>query len=85
MLARGFRMNSVSPAAVSTGIVDDFMRAFGDRARNAVARAGRAGEAEEVADVSGFLASEESRWIKGQDILVDGGTSGMATSDMLGV
>ncbi|WP_136658804.1 SDR family oxidoreductase [Nitratireductor sp. XY-223] len=85
MIARNLRMNSVSPAAVSTGILDDFLNAFGERAQKAVARAGRAGEPDEIADVICFLASPESRWIKGQDILIDGGISAMTASDMLGL
>ena len=32
LLRRDIRVNSVSPAAVSTGILDDFKKAFGDRA-----------------------------------------------------
>ena len=75
MIARDLRMNSVSPAAVSTGILDDFLNAFGERARKTVSRTGRAGEPDEIADVIVFLASSDSRWIKGQDLLVDGGIS----------
>lgn len=83
MIARNLRMNSVSPAAVSTGILDDFLNAFGERAQKAISRAGRAGEPDEIADVIVFLVSPESRWIKGQDIVIDGGISAMAASDML--
>jgi len=83
LLARGMRINSVSPAAVSTGILDDFYSAFGDRVVKNVARAGRPGEPDEVADVIVFLASEQSRWIKGQDIVIDGGMSAMALSDAM--
>ena len=85
LIRRGLRANSVSPAAVSTGILDDFLQAFGDRARNAVARAGRAGAPEEIADLIVFLASPESNWIKGQNVLIDGGMSAMAMSDGLGL
>lgn len=85
MIARDLRMNSVSPAAVSTGILKDFAAAFGDRMARNVARAGRPGLPEEVADVIVFLASRDSGWIKGQDITIDGGMSAMAMSDMLGV
>ena len=85
MIARGFRMNSVSPAAVSTGILDDFVKAFGPKVAANIARAGRAGTAEEVADVICFLASKESYWIKGQDIAIDGGMGAMAMTDMMGL
>ena len=83
LLKRGLRINSVSPAAVSTGILDDFVSAFGERVGKAVARAGRAGNADEIADVICFLASSDSRWIKGQDIVIDGGISAFVTADTL--
>lgn len=83
MLARGFRMNSVSPAAVSTGILGDFKAAFGDKVAQNIARVGRPGNADEIADVIVFLASPESGWIKGQDLVIDGGMSALATRDAL--
>ncbi len=85
MIARGLRMNSVSPAAVSTGILDDFVAAFGERVAKNIARVGRAGLPQEVADVIIFLASPESHWIKGTDLVIDGGMSGLAQTDMLGL
>lgn len=85
MVQRGFRMNSVSPAAVSTSILDDFVAAFGDRVAKNVARVGRPGTAQEVANVIAFLASPASHWIKGQDIVIDGGMSAIGASDMLGL
>ncbi|MGB7307105.1 MAG: SDR family oxidoreductase [Burkholderiaceae bacterium] len=81
--SRGLRINALSPAAVSTSILDDFARAFGDQMTKNVARAGRAGEAEEIADVAAFLLSPASRWIYGTDICVDGGMSAFAMSDAL--
>jgi len=83
MIARGLRMNTVSPAAVSTSILQDFHTAFGEQVAKNVARAGRPGEPDEVADVIVFLASEQSRWIKGQDLVIDGGMSAMLMSDAL--
>ena len=83
MLARGFRMNSISPSAVSTGILGEFIKAFGEVAEKNVARVGRPGTASEVADLIVYLASPESNWIKGQDIVIDGGTSALVTADLL--
>ncbi len=83
MVGRGLRMNSVSPAAVSTSILDDFVAAFGDKVAQNVARVGRPGLPEEIADVIVFLASRDSAWIKGQDVVADGGMSAMAVSDTL--
>ncbi len=83
MIARDLRMNSVSPAAVSTSILEDFVAAFGDRVAQNIARVGRAGLPEEVADVIVFLAGPQSHWIKGTDIVIDGGMAALAQSDAL--
>ena len=83
MIGRGLRMNSVSPAAVSTGILDDFIAAFGPKVARNVARVGRPGLPDEIADVILFLASPASRWIKGQDIAVDGGMGALANAGAL--
>lgn len=85
MIARNLRMNSVSPAAVSTGILDDFVAAFGDRVAKNIARVGRPGLPEEVADVIVFLASPQSNWLRGTDIVIDGGMGALAQTDMLGL
>jgi NAD(P)-dependent dehydrogenase (short-subunit alcohol dehydrogenase family) len=85
MAARGVRVNSVSPAAVATGILDDFTRAFGDKVTRNVARAGRPGAPEEIAEVAAFLLSPASGWLKGADIPVDGGMGAFNLSDALGL
>ncbi len=83
LIERDLRVNTVSPAAVSTGILDDFKAAFGERAAKGIARAGRPGTAKEIAEAICFLAGPESRWIKGIDLSVDGGMTAMAMSDRL--
>lgn len=85
LLPRGIRANTVSPAPVKTGILNDFMVALGERAAGSLALSGRAAKPEEVAEVICFLASEASSWVKGHDILVDGGVSAMVTSGELGL
>ena len=85
LLTKDMRMNSVSPAAVSTGILKDFAAAFGDKMAKNIARVGRAGLPEEIAQVICFLAGPESKWIKGQDIVIDGGMSANAMKDALGL
>ena len=85
LLAEGIRVNAVSPAAVETGILDDFKRAFGDRVTANIDRAGRAGSPEEIAQIAAFLLSPESWWIKGADIHVDGGMGGFTQTDELGL
>lgn len=85
LIARDIRINSLSPGAVATDILDDFARAFGDRMSKNVARAGRPGTADEVARIAAFLLSPESGWIKGTDISVDGGMGAFAITDTLGL
>ncbi|GAB5448388.1 coniferyl-alcohol dehydrogenase [Gymnodinialimonas sp.] len=85
MIGVGVRVNSVSPGAVATGILEDFARAFGPQMARNVARAGRAGTPREVAQVVAFLLSPDAEWIKGADIPVDGGMGGFNMADALGL
>ena len=85
LLAKGIRINALSPAAVETGILDDFKRAFGDKVAANISRAGRAGAPKEIAEIAAFLLSPESHWIKGADIHVDGGMGGFTMTDALGL
>jgi len=77
------RINSISPGAVQTAIMQDFSNAFGERMTKNVERAGRAGTAEEIAHLAAFLLSPKSGWIKGTDISIDGGMSAFGGSDAL--
>ncbi|MCP4319275.1 MAG: SDR family oxidoreductase [Hyphomicrobiales bacterium] len=85
LIAMDLRMNSVSPAAVSTAILDDFETAFGEKMAKNVARVGRPGLPEEIADLIVFLVSNEGRWLKGNDFTIDGGMSALAVADQLGL
>lgn len=85
MLARDLRINSVSPAAISTGILDDFSAAFGEVMAKNVARAGRPGKPEEVAQVAAFLLSPAASWLKGIDLWVDGGKAAFNGADAMGL
>lgn len=85
LIAKGLRVNSVSPGAVETAILGDFKAAFGDRVAKMMARVGRPAQAAEVARIVVFLASPESSWLKGIDITVDGGIGALATCDALGL
>lgn len=85
MVARDIRINSISPGAVATGILDDFANAFGERMAKNVARAGRVGTPEEIARVAAFALLPESYWMKGIDIPLDGGMGAFAISDELGL
>lgn len=83
LLQKGLRMNTVSPAAVSTAILDNFKQAFGPKVVKNIERVGRPGSPEEIADIILFLASPQSSWLKGQDITIDGGMSALAITDMM--
>jgi len=71
---RGIRVNAVAPGTVPTEGTDDH---YGDpdllRRRAAVLPLERLGEPRDIADAVSFLCSEQSRWITGQVLAVDGG------------
>lgn len=83
MANRGVRINSLSPGGITTGILGDFQKAFGDSMARNVERAGRPGNPEEVAEIAAFLLSHASNWIRGADIAIDGGMGAFALSDAL--
>ena len=72
---RGVRVNSISPGPVETPILKDFLETMGERAEEDMGVMGRAGTAEEVAPVVAFLCSDDSTWVNGANIAVDGGMS----------
>jgi NAD(P)-dependent dehydrogenase (short-subunit alcohol dehydrogenase family) len=81
----GLRANTVSPAAIETALLPDFMTAFGARAQKGTELMGRAGTADEVAGAVAFLVSPESGWVKGIDLPVDGGLDARLELMALGV
>lgn len=72
------RFVTVSPSAVSTGIMDDFLKAFGPIVAANLARVGRSGTPEEVAELIAFCISPAARWMNGVDVITDGGMGAMA-------
>jgi NAD(P)-dependent dehydrogenase (short-subunit alcohol dehydrogenase family) len=75
---RGIRVNTLSPGATDTPIIDGQFssREQADNARANFAQAtpmGRLGRPEELASAALFLASEDSSYITGIDLQVDGG------------
>lgn len=72
----GIRANSLSPGVVETPITRNLLDQpqWGDPMLRKIMR-GRPGQPEEIAAVALFLASDESSFVNGADILVDGGTT----------
>lgn len=78
LLGRGIRVNAVSPGPVETPLYDklgipDAYRDQVNKDITATIPFGRFGTPEEVAKAVLYLASDESRWTVGSEIIVDGG------------
>ncbi|WP_236679147.1 SDR family NAD(P)-dependent oxidoreductase [Streptomyces siderophoricus] len=72
---RGITVNTVAPGAVRTDLTAAYTSVPEVVAGlEAVTALGRLGEPEDVADVVGFLAGPQGRWITGRTIDVSGGT-----------
>jgi len=75
---RGIRVNVISPGAIDTPIIDSQASTPEDaeKIRQNFAAAtplGRIGRPEEIASAALFLASDESSYVAGVDLFVDGG------------
>ena len=82
---RGVRVNAVSPGPVTTPILKEFRRVFGDpRVDEDIARVGRAGAPADIAPAALFLCSDGARWINGANLPVDGGLEASINASVLG-
>ncbi len=68
VLAPGIRVNAISPGGVARGQPDSFVEQYVSRTPLK-----RMGVEEDFKGVIAFLASDMSRWVTGQNIMVDGG------------
>lgn len=71
---QGIRANALCPGPVMTPLLAKFLADDAQRERRLVhIPMGRFGEPEEVAKAALFLASDDSSWMTGQSLIVDGG------------
>ena len=70
----GVRVNAVCPGYIKTPIIARALeRDGGEDFLKALHPMGRLGQPEEIAEVAAFLASDQSSFMTGSDVIVDGG------------
>jgi NAD(P)-dependent dehydrogenase (short-subunit alcohol dehydrogenase family) len=74
---RGATVNAVAPGIIDTALTRGYMEKYPEREQAVIANTlvGRLGTVEDVAHAVAFLASEDSGFITGQTLTVDGGLS----------
>lgn len=74
---RRIRVNTVSPGLVEAGMYDQLAATLGPEAIKAYAATYPLGlgKPSDISPVVAFLLSDHSRWITGQDLVVDGGAT----------
>lgn len=82
---RGIRVNTICPGSIATPITDrpDFDGTDWE-AYVATIPLARRGTAEEVAQAALFLASDESAYVTGTELVIDGGTAAGRTTPVTG-
>src|SRR5215467_2703753 len=69
----GIRVNTLSPGLIRTAATDQFLSAMPGQVT--ASPLGRVGEADDVASAALFLACDDSRYVTGINLVVDGGQS----------
>ena len=70
LASRGITVNAVAPGIIRTDMIEGV---FDEKAIASLVPMKRAGKPEEVADLVGFLASQQASYISGQIISINGG------------
>jgi 3(or 17)beta-hydroxysteroid dehydrogenase len=74
----GIRVNSVHPAYIWTPMVENYLKSVGDveagrKALDAMHPIGHVGEPDDIAYGVLYLASDESKFVTGSELVIDGG------------
>jgi 3-oxoacyl-[acyl-carrier protein] reductase len=72
--SRGITVNAVLPGVVETDLTAGMAHDIKENARKN-SSFGRLGTPEDIADAVAFLAGNDARWITGQSIVANGGTT----------
>ena len=80
---QGMRLNIIAPGAVETPLHQASKEdpRFGEAVKNFVAPMGRAGIPDEIADGVDFLLSEQSAFVNGSVLFIDGGMDAMVRTN----
>lgn len=71
MQGYNIRVNSVHPGGIDTPMVDQTCKELGLESKEQLSPVVGLGQPEDVANVVLFLASDESRWVNGSEIMID--------------
>jgi NAD(P)-dependent dehydrogenase (short-subunit alcohol dehydrogenase family) len=76
-VSKKIRVNCISPAIVQTKLVEDLFLNLSDEAVNSIVKSHPSGlgKPEDIASACLYLISEESRWVTGSNLVIDGGYS----------
>ena len=66
-------MNAISPGAVDTPILKDFIETLGARAEEGMRVLDRPATPRDISPVVAFALSDEAEWFRGANLMVDGG------------
>jgi len=70
---RGIRVNTLSPGPVDTELFRSGKTEEQINQMASLAALGRIGTVEDIADMAALLVDPQSRWVTGQNILINGG------------
>lgn len=77
LVSKKIRVNCVSPAIVKTKLVNELFSTLTEEAVNSIVSSHPSGfgRPEDIASACLYLISEESRWVTGSNLVIDGGYS----------